>query len=218
MKRREVVELIEGGESLNVEFKQRFSTHEKIAKELIAFANTCGGFLFIGVDDDGSIYGIDGEKADAELIKETACKFCEPPVECDLIHFEIDRKEILIVKVNESSIKPHRMQDYLPGLDLNKAEVYIRINDKSVPAGKEMIKILQAQSSGARLTNYAISKDERLVFEFLEKNERISVAELSTYANISHRRASRTLIKLVRVNLLLIHQKDNGESFFTAAG
>jgi len=218
MKRKTVVDLIEGGESLTVEFKQRFSTHEKIAKELIAFANTRGGYLFIGIDDDGSIYGIDGEKADAGLIKETAEKYCEPPIDCELIDFEIDRKEILIVKVNESMRKPHRIQDYFPGLDLNNAEVYVRINDKSVPAGKEMIKILQAQSSGAKLVNYSISKDERLVFEYLESHDTICVEELCRHANVSHRRASRTLIKMVRANLLLIHQKENGDSFFTSAG
>jgi predicted HTH transcriptional regulator len=218
MKRKTVVDLIEAGESLTVEFKQRFSTHEKIAKELIAFANTRGGYLFIGIDDDGSLYGIDGEKADAGLIKETAEKFCVPPIDCELIDFEIDRKEILIVKVNESMRKPHRIQDYLPHLDLNNAEVYVRINDKSVPAGKEMIKILQAQSSGAKLVNYSISKDERLVFEYLENNETISVEGLCRFANVSYRRASRTLIKMVRANLLLIHQKENGDSFFTMAG
>jgi len=218
MKRKTVLELIANGENLNVEFKQRFSSYEKIAKEMIAFANTRGGFLFIGVEDDKSIYGIEGEKADAELIKETAEKYCEPPVKYELFNFEIDKKEILIVHIFESDIKPHRIQDYLHGFDLNNAEVYVRVNDKSVPAGKEMIKILQAQTRGAGLTNYAISKDEKLVFDYLDKNERITVNELSKFGNISGRRASRTLIKLVRANLIFIHQKENGESYFTYAG
>ncbi len=218
MKRKTVFEMIEKGESLTVEFKQRFSSHEKIAKELIAFANTRGGFLFIGIDDDKSVYGIDGEKADAGLVIETAEKYCVPPVKYELHDFEIDKKEILIVEVFESDVKPHRMQDYLAELDLNTAAVYVRVNDKSVPAGKEMIKILQAQTRGAGLTNYVISKDEKIVFDYLDKNETITVQELSKYGNISYRRASRTLIKLVRANLVLIHQKENGESFFTYAG
>ena len=218
MKRKAVFDLIEGGESLTVEFKQRFSSHEKIAKELIAFANTRGGFLFIGIDDDRSIYGIEGEKADAELVKETAEKYCEPPVKYELSDFEIEDKEILIVRVFESDIKPHRVQDYLPELDINSAAVYVRVNDKSVPAGKEMIKILQAKTRGSGLTNYAISKDEKIVFDYLDKNETITAGELSKFGNISGRRASRTLIKLVRANLILIHQKDDGGNYFTYAG
>ena len=74
MDRRKIIELIELGEGLNVEFKQRFSSYEKIAKEMIAFANTRGGNIIIGVDDDGSIYGIESEKSDIDLIKETATK------------------------------------------------------------------------------------------------------------------------------------------------
>lgn len=218
MKRKAVLELIEKGECLNVEFKQRFSSYEKIAKEIIAFANTRGGYLFIGVDDDRSIYGISGEKADAELVRECAEKYCVPPVKIELFNYEIESKEILIAQIFESDLKPHRIQDYLSELNLNTAAVYVRINDKSVLAGKEMIKILQAHTRGAGLTHYAITKDEKIVFDFLDKNENITVPELSKFGNLSNRRASRTLIKLVRANLLLIHQKDNGENYFTYAG
>lgn len=216
MNRRKVLELIELGESLNVEFKQRFSTHEKIAKSLIAFANTSGGYLLIGVDDDRSIYGILSEKSDTELIKETAGKYCVPPVNCNIYSYEIENKEVMVVEIPESNSKPHRIQDYKTNIDLNTAQVYVRVNDKSVLASKEMIKLMQTQQSGKSLVNYSVGKTEKIVFEFLEKNEKISVKELSKIANISDRRASRTLIKLVRANLLLIHVKDNGENYFTS--
>jgi len=218
MDRKKVLELIERGESINVEFKQRFSSHEKMAKEMIAFANTRGGFVFLGVDDDKSIYGIESEKSDLELIKETAEKYCEPPVKYKIQLFEIKKREILIIEILESKEKPHRIQDYKSELDLNTANVYVRINDKSVLAAKEMIKLMQTQSSGKSLKNYVVGTNEKIAFNYLDKNETITVKELSKHANISERRASRTLIKLVRANMLLIHTKDNGESFFTYAG
>ncbi len=218
MDRKKVFDLIEGGEGLNVEFKQRFSSYEKMAKEMIAFANTRGGFIFIGVDDDKSLYGIESEKSDLELIKETAEKYCEPPVMYKIQFYEIKKKEILLIEIPESKIKPHRIQDYKPELDLNTSNVYVRINDKSVLASKEMVKLLQTQSAGKSLRNYSVGTNEKIVFAYLDKFETITVKELSKHANISDRRASRTLIKLVRANLLLIHTKDNGESFFTYAG
>ena len=46
------------GEGLQLEFKRKASHPEKIVRELIAFANTEGGTLLIGVDDDGSIPGL----------------------------------------------------------------------------------------------------------------------------------------------------------------
>jgi predicted HTH transcriptional regulator len=218
MDRRKILKLIENGEGINIEFKQRFSSYEKIAKEMIAFANTQGGFLFIGIDDDKSIYGIESEKSDIELIKTTAEKYCEPPVDLRIDFLEIKKKEILVVEISESQNKPHRIQDYKNILDLNSAAVYIRVNDKSVLAGKEMIKILQTQTAGKSLTNYIVGSNERIVFDYLDKNETINVKELSKIANISERRASRTLIKLVRANLLFIHVKDNGENYFSYAG
>lgn len=215
---RTVLELIEKGESLTVEFKQRFSTYEKIAKEMIAFANTRGGFLLLGIDDDKSIYGIESEKSDTGLISESAGKYCEPPVDCVIECLEIRGKEVLVAEISESNNKPHRLQDYKSSLDLNSAQVYVRVKDKSVLASKEMIKLLQTNSSGSSLKNYSVGSKERMVFDLLDRNETITVKELSGFANISARRASRTLIKLVRVNLLLIHQRDNGESYFTYAG
>lgn len=210
--------MIEGGESLNVEYKQRFSTHEKIAKEMIAFANTRGGYLFIGIDDNRKIYGIESEKGDNDLITEVAEKFCEPKIDVFIECMNIGKKDILVAEIPESKNKPHRIQDYKTALDLNTAEVYVRVNDKSVPASKEMIKILQTQTRGKTLEHYEVGQNEKAVFSYLEKNEKITVKELGRLANISDRRASRTLIKLVRANILLIHTKENGESYFTYAG
>lgn len=216
--RKRVLELIALGEGLNIEYKQRFSSFEKIAKEIIAFANTRGGFILFGVDDDQSIYGIESEKSEINLVKETAEKYCEPKIDVKVDTLEIERKDLVVVEVLESKFKPHRIQDYKKELNLNTAQVYVRVKDKSVLASKEMIKLLQSQSSGKILEKYVVGNQERIVFNLLDNNETVTVKELSKLANISERRASRTLIKLVRANLLLIHQKENGESYFTYAG
>ena len=217
MKPRELLELIEEGESLTCEFKRKFSTTEKIVREMIAFANTKGGYLIIGVDDDKKIFGVESEKAEAELIYDAAKNFCEPPLDVSIDYVEVKGKEVVVVEVFESQDKPHRIQDYLNELDVNKSVVTIRVNDKSVQASKEMIRILKSQSSELILKKYSIGSNEKAVFEFLDKYERITVKELSNYVNISERRASRTLVKLVRANLLFLHTKDNGEEFFTSA-
>jgi len=217
MKPRELLELIEEGESLTCEFKRKFSTTEKIVREMIAFANTKGGYLIIGVDDDKEIFGVESEKAEAELIYDAAKNFCEPPLDVSIDYVEVKGKEVVVVEVFESQDKPHRIQDYLNELDVNKSVVTIRVNDKSVQASKEMIRILKSQSSELSLKKYSIGSNEKAVFEFLDKYERITVKELSNYVNISERRASRTLVKLVRANLLFLHTKDNGEEFFTSA-
>jgi predicted HTH transcriptional regulator len=126
-------------------------------------------------------------------------------------------KEVVVVEIPESDMKPHRIQDYLPELDINKAVVTIRVNDKSIQASKEMVRILRAQTNDLQLKKYSIGPTEKMVFDYLTKNETITVKALSDIINISERRASRTLVKLVRAKLLMIHIKDNGDEFFTGA-
>jgi predicted HTH transcriptional regulator len=214
MRRRDLLDLIEEGESLQCEFKRKFSSPEKIAREMIAFANTKGGYIIFGVDDDKEIVGVESEKSEAELITQTAKQNCEPPLEFTLEFIEVYGKELVIAAVPESESKPHRIQDY-KDFDINTAVVTIRVNDKSIQASKEMIRIMKANSGKMNLKKYSIGPTEKSVFDFIEKNETISVKELSELVNISERRASRTLVKMVRANLLMIHTKDNGEEFFT---
>lgn len=218
MNRRDLKDLIDEGESIICEFKRKFSSPEKIAKEMIAFANTKGGYLLFGIDDNKQVIGVQSEKEEAELIKDAALNYCEPPLEFFIEYRDLYGKEIVIVEVPESENKPHRLQDYEKNFNINKAVVTIRINDKSVQASKEMIRIMRARSNGLKLKKYSIGDNEKIVFDYLHRNETISVKELSSLINISERRASRTLVKLVRANLLMIHTKDNGEEYFSSMG
>ena len=217
MNRKDLIDLIEEGENIQCEFKRHFTTPEKIAREMIAFANTKGGYILFGIDDDKRIIGVESEKSEAEMINDAANNYCEPPLEFKINYIMHKGKEIVSVTVPESANKPHRLQDYQKDFDINKALVMIRVNDKSMKASKEMVRIMRANAGDLALQKYTIGETEKNVFEYLSKKERISVKELSNLVNISERRASRTLVKMVRANLLIIHTKDNGEEFFTAA-
>ena len=54
----ELNRVVQLGEGLTLEFKTRVPKPERIAKEVIAFANTIGGRLLLGVDDDGTVKGV----------------------------------------------------------------------------------------------------------------------------------------------------------------
>ncbi len=151
------------------------------------------------------------------MINDAANNYCEPPLEFKINYIMYKGKEIVSVAIPESNNKPHRLQDYQKDFDITKAIVMIRVNDKSMKASKEMVRILRAQANKLALKKYRIGPVEKTVFEYLGKKEILSVKELSNLVNISERKASRTLVKMVRANLLVIHTKDNGEEFFTAA-
>ena len=60
-------------ENNETEFKREFT--DKIARTIVAFANTIGGSLYIGVDDDGTVVGID----DIDKVQLNVKMFCEMP-------------------------------------------------------------------------------------------------------------------------------------------
>ncbi len=211
----ELKTLISEGENFKIEFKRQFSSVEKIAKELIAFANTKGGMILFGVDDDGTIYGVPSEKSEIDLIREAAKDYCEPPIDPIVQVIELNRKDVVVAIVEESRIKPHRLQDYRDVLSPD-ARVYIRINDKSVIASREVVKILESENPDSEPLSVIIGENERRLFKYLEEKERITVRDYAKFVNISERRASRILVNLVRAGVIRIHTEERFE-YFTSA-
>jgi len=211
----ELKALISEGENFKIEFKRQFSGIEKIAKEMIAFANTKGGMILFGVDDDGTIYGVESEKSETDLIYEASRKYCEPPIEPIVQVIELNGKDIVVAIVEESRSKPHRLQDY-KDIVSRDARVYIRVNDKSVIASREVVKILESENPSSEPLSIIIGENERRLFKFLEDNQRVTVKDFAKLVNISERRASRILVKLVRAGVIRIHTEEKFE-YFTSA-
>src|SRR5947208_2179866 len=111
--RKEAMALIAEGEGLRIEFKRHFSSPEKIAKEMIAFANTKGGTILFGVDDDGSVFGLHSEKSEISEIEHASQFLCEPPIHirCDVIPLN-GQKDIIAVTIPPSAEKPHTLVEY----------------------------------------------------------------------------------------------------------
>ncbi len=214
MKLKDVKALIEEGEGFELEFKRKVSTPVKIAKTLIAFANTKGGIILFGVDDDRTIVGVGSEKEELEMIRTASNYYCDPPVEpsVDIVPFK--GRDVIVATVEESDQKPHYLN--LDEEESKGTRVYIRVNDKTVEASKEVVRILQAESSSAPPLRIAIGDTERRLFDYLDQNERVTVKEFAKLVNVSHRRASRSLIQLVRAGVLRIHTHEK-EDFYTRA-
>jgi predicted HTH transcriptional regulator len=209
----ELYKLIEEGEGSHIEFKRKFSTPEKIAKEMIAFANTKGGYILFGVDDDKKIFGVESEKSELELIDTAAKFFCEPEVDYRTEIVPIRDTDVVAIQVFESRTKPHKLIDEN---DKTSTRVYIRLNDKSVIASKETVNILKHSNPDSKPMILNLGELEKTLIDYLTDNERITVREFKKLANISERRASRTLVTLVRAEVIRHHRMDNKE-FYTLA-
>jgi len=205
--------LIIKGEGEKVDFKQKISQPYKIAKTISAFANTKGGVLLVGVQDDKTIMGVDPEEE--KYLLETASDFyCDPPIPLSYQEVEDEEEEkiVLIVRIKESKDKPHFVRD-----KNNKLHAYIRQNDKCIPAGKTMLTLMKKGHTAANGKTVAIplnSFNERKLIAYLKKHERITLKQFMQIVNISRRRALRILTDLTLDGAIRIHEHEK-ESYYT---
>ena len=91
MNEKELKFILQEGEGLKIEFKESFD--KSIAKDVVAFANSCGGRIFIGVGDDGKVKGIKiTNKLKSEI--QTMARNCDPSIEIGLEKFHSETKNI----------------------------------------------------------------------------------------------------------------------------
>ena len=93
-----VNDLIINGESQNVEFKLAASSAKDLAREIVAFANTCGGTIIIGVDDKGKTIGVSDFKATEQVITNALSHNCQPAIPAAISQVNISGKILATVQ------------------------------------------------------------------------------------------------------------------------
>ncbi|OAQ38075.1 AAA family ATPase [Pedobacter psychrophilus] len=198
------------GEGVNLDFKKTITSCHKIAKTMVSFANNKGGKLFIGVADDGKISGVKSEDEERYMIDKAATFFSKPLLEPTFEEIYIDDKIIVVVDIVESDQKPH----FALGED-EKWWAYIRVKDKSVLASKIVLDVLKREHKDIGVLIEYGSKEKALL-EYLEKNDRITLMQYCDMLNLSKRRASKILVKLVLAGMIRVHTTEK-EEFYTSA-
>lgn len=210
----EIKEIIDGGESSKVEFKRKVTDARKIAKEISALANTRGGTILIGVDDDGTIYGVASEKSEIQIVQE-ACQFhIQPPIVPEVEVVFLYGQYIVIINIKQSHQKPHTMEFINQEQRKAYKRAYIRLGEKSVIASREMYRLMNYQNPDSESIKLSIGEKEKRLFNYLEKYEKATVKDFAKLVNISVRRAERLMIRLVRAGVLQIHN-DTSQDYFT---
>ncbi len=217
MNYRDIDQMIDQGEGARTEFKRKISSPRKIARTMISFANSGGGIILFGVDDDGTIVGVESEKTEVEFIRTAGMIFADPPVVPVIEIIPYRGKDVIAAIIEESKNKPHYYTNKDNGENHPADRVYIRVKDRSIVASNEMVNIMHEQNPKAEPMTITIGTIERRLFDYLEQNDRITLATFMQLVNISERRASRIFVNLVRAGILQIHTDEN-EEYYTTAG
>ena len=99
--------LIDSGEGYNVEFKVRVpSKVRELTEEICAFANADGGYLLIGIDDNGQIIGTSLENDKRSAIQGSISEI-SPTLHCELYTVNIEDKTVWVIDVPSGKDKPY---------------------------------------------------------------------------------------------------------------
>lgn len=107
----ELIELISRGEDSRTQFKQSqdVTNARSLAGEMVAFANSKGGRILIGVDDAGSVIGLSSDdiRRINQLISNTATDCVRPSINPQTEDISVGEQLVMVVTVPEGISKPY---------------------------------------------------------------------------------------------------------------
>lgn len=133
-------------ENKTTEFKREYTDDIKFA--VLAFANTEGGKIYIGINDDGSVNGI--TNADDTMLRVT--NLIRDSIRPDVTIFTectveiMDGKSVIVLTLQRGTARPY----YLSGKGIRPEGVYVHQGAASVPASETAILNMIKETSGDR--------------------------------------------------------------------
>jgi predicted HTH transcriptional regulator len=201
--------LVREGEGLHLEFKLRATFPDKIVHELIAFANTSGGTLLIGVDDDGRLAGVKYPEEESLLVMRALIKHAHPRIRVNYFYVRLTSKRwVVVFEVPEAKRKPVK---FLVGR--NTLLYFIRYQDKSLQASREAEGIMRLRS-GKKAVAFTYGDIENKILKTLEQKGSMSLADLCLYTSIAESQLSPHLIKLAATRVIGWKPGESHDLFF----
>ncbi len=144
-------------ETENIEFKSQVT--DELYKEVIAFANTDGGVIYIGIDNEGNAVGIDNVDENYTRITNGIRDAIMPDVTM-FVKYTIQENRVVRITVGEGSYKPY----YLKSKGLKPSGVFVRQGTSSVSASPEQIRAMIKESDGYTFESMR-SMEQELTFK-----------------------------------------------------
>jgi predicted HTH transcriptional regulator len=199
--------LVNQGESNSLEFKRKIAYPMKVIREVVAFANTSGGILLVGVNDEGNITGLKNPDGEAFVLKNAIQKNIKPFLKFRMedIKVNTDRK-VLAFHIPESRRKPHFIKEN------GMSECFIRIRDRSVKATREMIEILR-KSRSRRGTYIEFGNLEKTLLEHLDIHGRLTLDDFVSTADLNRKDVSQSLVRLVLADVIQVEPGEGQDTY-----
>jgi predicted HTH transcriptional regulator len=207
-KLRELESLVRSGESNTLEFKRKVNDADQVATEMCAFANTSGGILLVGINDNGEITGLKFPEEDAYLLHQAINNHCKPQLKFkESVIVIAPNRFVLHYKIPESRRKPQ----YFINQE-GKKKVYVRHEDKTVQASAEMREIIKREKSKKNI-KFNYSTYEELLMKYLQQHPYINFTDYRALTGLNRYNASKRMVTLVLANVLQITPTEKGDRY-----
>ncbi len=203
---RYIQNLIDQGENQMLDFKYEISDARKIARTLVAFSNTDGGKLLIGVKDNGKIAGIQSEE-EYHMLEAAAEMYCRPSVPFEIQKWTIRGKTILEVDIARADQRPFLAQD-----ENDRWLAYLRVEDKNLLANRVMMKVWRKEKR-KRGIFLEYTNTEKLLLNYLKANDYITLSKFCRIGKIRLQQAEEILSDLIVLDILQIRIDEKGARY-----
>lgn len=107
---KELKEIIDRGEDSQHQFKELFSSSDALSSELVAFSNSLGGMIIVGVKDNGSIVGLtnDSVRHLNNMLSNVASEGVKPAINPVTEIIKIEEQKLMIIYVTKGLNKPYQ--------------------------------------------------------------------------------------------------------------
>ncbi|MGO1263248.1 RNA-binding domain-containing protein [Corynebacterium variabile] len=130
-------------EGKTLKFKRDLSSPTKPLRTVVAFANSAGGRLVIGVNDDGRVVGVEDPLAEEERITSLITDQISPQLVPGIDLVTLGEVTVLVVDVPLSTRRPHFMKDQGP-----ETGVYVRLGSSTRQADPALVAELERNARG----------------------------------------------------------------------
>lgn len=139
MNKKELLEIIEKGEDSFTELKEEKIHSNDLAAEIVAFANTEGGFILLGVSDKKEIKGVSTPDNTMQRVENICYNNCEPSITVNIEKIKYEDKIVLCIRIPKGPERPYRT---------NRGVYYIRTSSgKRQATREELLPLYQATRS-----------------------------------------------------------------------
>jgi predicted HTH transcriptional regulator len=198
--------LIAQGEHQQLDFKFEISDSRKIARSLVAFANTDGGKLLVGVKDNGVVAGVRSDE-EFHMVEAAAQLYCKPEVNFTTKEWNVNGKVVLEIIVPKSRDIFHKAPD-----KNNEYKVFVRVDDKNLLANSILLQVWKRRKLKTPV-KVSFTETETTLLHHLEIHGKISRNGFMKLCNINRDKAERILVNFILLGIIEMKLDEKGSWF-----